>query len=194
MNDFSKLLVISAVLAVSLLMPGLSQAQQAAAPLGHVSEAGTPWAQIETPDQAVVYANAQNLVARWNNVIIFADTGDEQLQIMRESGVFADDVELKFILPDGTVLAYDNLAAGPRDFYNSFVNDLKKGRFNTAANVEALEFLGDGLRFRFRHSIFMGETFSLGGHNEIVMRRVDGRFVVTEATIHVLHFDIQHAY
>jgi len=32
--------------------------------------------------------NAQNLVDTWNNIIIQAKTGDEQLKLMRESGIF----------------------------------------------------------------------------------------------------------
>ncbi len=194
MIHFAKSLSLATAVTGALSLCGVAIAQSSDPPLGHVSEGGTPWAQIETPEQAVVFANAQNLVARWNNIIIFTETGEEQLELMRESGVFADDVSLQFNLPDGSILGYSDLSEGPREFYNSFVNGLKKNRFNTATSVEVLEFLHNGLRFRFRHAIFMDDKFSLGGHNEVVMRFVDGRFVVTAATIHVRHFDIDHAY
>ena len=52
-------------------------------PAGHARPDGTPFAQIETPEQAVILANAQHLVARWNNVVVAAKTGREQLAMTR---------------------------------------------------------------------------------------------------------------
>lgn len=99
------------------------------------------YAAITTPDQALLYMNAQNLVDAWNNIIIQAKTGDEQLKLMRESGVFADDVKLTFNFEEQKLVLNGLDAPETHEFYNGFVNSLKKNRYNIASNVEAVELL-----------------------------------------------------
>jgi len=161
-------------------------------PPGHRDASGRPWPDLDTAAHMRLYLNAQNLVARWNNIIVAASSGDEQLQWMRESGIFADDVRLVFAAPGGETLSFTGLQE-PRDFYAGFVDPLKKQRLNVAANVEVLAFYDHGLRFRFRHFILMGGRVSLCGYNEVVMRERD-RFVIEEATINVVLWDTDHAY
>jgi len=96
--------------------------------------------------------NAQNLVDTWNNIIIQAKTGDEQLKLMRESGIFADDVKLTFEFDDRQIVMNGH-SPEAHQFYNGFVNGLKQ-RYNIASNVEAVEFGKDSLRFNFKHWIF----------------------------------------
>ena len=64
-------LVIQPIQAVELL-PALNTTNNL-----HVNIANT--------DQLLLYMNAQNLVDHWNNLVIRAKQGDEQLQMMRES-------------------------------------------------------------------------------------------------------------
>lgn len=157
-----------------------------AEPSSHVTEAGTPWAQIETVEQAVTFANVQNLVARWNNIIIYAETGDEQLQMMQDSGVFAEDFTINFYLPDGTALSFEGLDNDDiRPFYNQIVNDAGQ-RLNLAANVEVMEFTADGARARFKYLVFANGVPSFGGENELTVTEREGRLVVTSANIHLL--------
>ena len=162
-------------------------------PPKHVMENGGLLSQIDTSEQMLLYANAQNLAARWNNIIVAAKTGDQQLRWMRESGVFGDNFHITFRLPDGTEMTFNDLRDGPKEFYNGFVNSLKKRRENAATNVEIIEFLSDGLRFRFRYFIFMNETLSLTGDSECVMRNVNGRHQLVSADILVGLFNTEHA-
>jgi very-short-patch-repair endonuclease len=69
------------------------------------------------------------------NKVIRAKQGEEQLQMMRESGVFADDFKLTFDLGDKK---YEFGLSDPEavQFYDGFVNGLKKYRYNVASNVE----------------------------------------------------------
>ena len=161
--------------------------------LGPMSPLGVPWPDIADRDTLLAYINAVNLVSRWNNIITASETGEEQLRWMRQSGIFAPTVELVFELPDGQRLEYHGLEQAV-PFYEQFVDGLTKERLNIAANVELLEVLEDGVRFRFRHFILAGGTVSLSGYNEAIMRRVDGRFTIVRAVIHVVHFDMDHAY
>lgn len=149
---------------------------------------------IENAEQALLYLNAQNLVDRWNNIIIKAKTGDEQLKMMRESGVFADNVKLTFDFGEKKY-EFNNLY-GPetRDFYNSFVNSFKKKRYNLASNVEVVDFSEDSLRFNFKHWIFFNDTLSVVGDNQAVMKRENDRYFITAADIHVIYSDTAHAY
>lgn len=82
------------------------QRRAAEAGLGHVQPDGQLWAAITTAEQAVLYANAQNLVGRWNNIITAAGSGEEQLAWMRASGVFADDIALTFVMHDGPIRGF----------------------------------------------------------------------------------------
>ncbi len=149
-------------------------------------------AAMTTPEHVLLYANAQNLVSRWNNLIIQAKTGEEQLALMRQSGIFAKDIAFTFDFGKDK-LEYHSLTE-PVDFFNSFVNPLKKPRYNIASNVEALEFGQHSLRFRFKHWIFFGDTMSVVGDNECVMRISDGRAYLTSAYIRVIHYQVEHAY
>lgn len=74
---------------ISLPIPTQAAELSALSPALHAAEKFSP---IQNTEQAILYLNAQNLVDTWNNIIIQAKTGDEQLKLMRESGVFADDV------------------------------------------------------------------------------------------------------
>ncbi|MDJ0592039.1 MAG: hypothetical protein QNJ72_18960 [Pleurocapsa sp. MO_226.B13] len=90
-------LVITILLAFSLIIALPNQPAQAGtltavAPKLHAEEKHIP---IKNIDEALMYVNAQNLVDTWNNIIIQAKTGDEQLKLMGESVIFADDVKIK---------------------------------------------------------------------------------------------------
>ena len=143
-------------------------------------------------DEVLLQANAQNLVNRWNNIIIETQTGTEQLAAMRASGIFADDIELVFDF-GAEKRTYHDLTS-PEDFYNSFINPLKKPRYNLASNVEVLAFGEGSLRFRFKHWIFFGDKLSLVGDNECTMVKDSERYYLTRAYIRVIHFDTEHAY
>ena len=148
---------------------------------------------ITTNEQMIWYLNAQNLVSTWNNFIIFAKTGKEQLMKMRDSGIFAKDVKLIFDLGE-EVLEFNGLIPEPLEFYTKFVDGLKKQRYNIASNVEVVEFANEYLRFNFRHGIFMGDTLSFVGDNQCVMRKKDDKFYIESAHIMVLLFNTSHAY
>jgi hypothetical protein len=147
---------------------------------------------IATLEQALLFANAQMLVNRWNNIVILADTGEKQLEMMKASGVFAEDLQLVFDFGDQK-MSFSSLDE-PKEFYNSFVNGLKKKRYNLASNVEPIEFADSELKFRFKHWMFFGDKLSLVGDNECVMRMQDGSCFITSALIRAIHFDAQHAY
>ncbi len=148
---------------------------------------------ISTTEQMMWYLNAQNLVNTWNNFIIFAKTGEEQLVNMKDSGVFADDIDLIFDLGEH-VLKFKGLLPDALEFYTQFVDGLKKQRYNIASNLEIVEFGKDYLRFNFRHGIFMGETLSFAGNNQCVMRKDGQRYYLSSAHIKALVFNTQHAY
>jgi hypothetical protein len=181
---------------VSLVSIGLAKPAQAAnltavPPQIHASE---KYSAIQTPDQALMYLNAQNLVDTWNNIIIQAKTGDEQLKLMRESGVFADDVKLTFDFGDQKILINGFDSPESHQFYNGFVNTLKKNRYNIASNVEAVKFEKDSLRFNFKHWIFFNERLSVVGENQAVMKRENGQYRIASAVIRVVYFDVANGY
>ena len=147
---------------------------------------------IANMEQALLYLNAQNLVSRWNNIIISAKTGTEQLATMRASGVFAENIHL--VLDFGEQKHEFHNLVDPEDFYNSFVNPAKKSRYNIASNVDVIEYGENTLRFRFKHWIFFGGTLSLVGDNECQMVREGERCYLTSAYVRAIYFDAQHAY
>ncbi len=102
---FGQGMLLTLLLIVLSIIGLLSQPAQAAplplkaAEIGlHNSDAPLS---IQTAEQALLYVNAQNVVNTWNNIVISAKTGDEQMKLMKESGVFADDVKLRFHFGDG---------------------------------------------------------------------------------------------
>jgi hypothetical protein len=188
--------ILAILLALSLIFALPNQPVKAAsltavAPKLHVEEKHVS---IKNLDEALMYINAQNLVDTWNNIIIQAKTGNEQLKLMRESGVFADDVKLTFDFGD-TKYALKNLKdSETQKFYNGFVNSLKKNRYNIASNIEAVKFSKDSLRFNFKHWIFLNDKLSVVGEDQAVMKREGDRYLLTSADIRVVYFDVAHAY
>ena len=186
---FRHFFVLTAFISAGIFAPADGHAQA-----GHTTPEGAPLAQIDTVDQAIAYANVQNLAGRWNTIITRAISGDDQLRIMRESGVFADDFTIIFNLPDGARLAYQGLNTQEiRDFYNPILNGLKKPRANMVSNVEILAFEEEQIRARFRYVAFFGERYSLGGVNEITVQQREGRYQITRSEIFVERFDTDHA-
>lgn len=163
----------------------------AVTPKIHASER---FSAIKNADEALMYLNAQNLVDTWNNIIIQAKTGDEQLKLMKESGVFADDVKLTFDYGDQKFEFNGLDTPEAHEFYNAFVNTLKKSRYNIASNVEAVEFKPDSLRFNFKHWIFFNDRLSVVGENQAVMKREGERYQIKSAYLRVVYFDVAHAY
>ncbi len=153
-----------------------------------------PHTSIQNTDQLLLYANAQNLVDHWNNLVIRAKTGEQQLQMMRESGVFADDVKLTFDLGDKKYKF--NSLSDPQalQFYNSFVNGLKKYRYNVASNVEAVEFGKDSLLFNFKHLIYFNDQLGVFSDNQVHMTRDKGRSFINSAYLRLIRFDTTGAY
>lgn len=149
---------------------------------------------IENTDQGLLYMNAQNLVNHWNNLVIRAKTGEEQLKMMRESGVFADEVKLTFDLGDQKYELNGLSSPEAIEFYNNFVNGLKKYRYNVASNVEAVDFGKDSLRFNFKHWIFFNDRLSVVGDNQAMMKRENGRYFIDSAYLRLAYFDTKHAY
>ena len=149
---------------------------------------------ITTPDQTLMYLNAQNLVNTWNNIIIQAKTGDEQLQLMRQSGVFADDVELTFDFNEPKIVINGLDSPEAKEFYNGFVNKLEKNRYNIATNVEAVEFGKDSLRFNFKHWIFFNDKVSVVGEDQAVLKRIGDRYQLTSAIVRPIYFDVANGY
>jgi len=74
---------------ISQPIPTLAAELSALSPALHASENSVRFKIL-----ALLYLNAQNLVDTWNNIIIQAKTGDEQLKLMRESGIFADENDI----------------------------------------------------------------------------------------------------
>ncbi|MEM7592443.1 MAG: hypothetical protein AAF383_13135 [Cyanobacteria bacterium P01_A01_bin.83] len=174
-------------LAVTLALVAFSNVAVSAKPTSHVRDDGKPWEQIETSQQAISFANAQNLAARWNNIIIYAKTGTEQLRLMQESGVFADDFSITFNFSDGSQQTFQGWDTDEmKSFYNTVVAGAQSQRINIANNIEVLEFLEDGLRARFKYIVFDGSTPAFGGENEVIVRNLNGRYQIQSAEIHLL--------
>ncbi len=148
---------------------------------------------INTPEQMLWYVNAQNLLNTWNNIIIDAKTGKEQLKVMNESGVFAKDVKLTFNF-FGQESNYTGLEEEPLDFYSGFVDPLKKKRTNIASNFEVVAFESDALILNFKHFIFFDETLSLVGQNQVVVKRNETGYYVAKAYIDVRLANLEHGY
>ena len=160
-------------------------------PAIHNSE---PPSAITTPEQGLMYLNAQNLVNTWNNIIIQAKTGDEQLKLMGQSGVFADDVKLTFDFGEPKIAIAGLDSPEAKEFYNGFVNTLKKNRYNIASNVEAIEFGKDSFRFNFKHWIFFDDKVSVVGEDQAVIERIGDRYQITSAIIRPIYFDVANGY
>jgi hypothetical protein len=185
-------LLFGVMLAIAFFIQPVAAANLTAVPPKiHAAEHYSP---ITTPEQAILFLNAQNLVDAWNNIIIQAKTGDEQLKLMRNSGVFADDVKLTFEF-DQQKLALNGLdAPETHEFYNGFVNRLRKNRYNVASNVEAVEFGKNSLRFNFKHWIYFNDRLSVVGEDQAVMKRIGDRYQIESADIRIIYFDVAHAY
>ncbi|NJK57422.1 MAG: hypothetical protein HC939_16155 [Pleurocapsa sp. SU_5_0] len=183
-------------LVLSLICFSSFQAAQAAtltaaSPAIH---AGEHYSAITTPEQALMYWNSQNLVNTWNNIIIQAKTGDEQLQLMRQSGIFADDVQLTFDFGDQKIVLNGLDSPEAHEFYNSFVNPLKKNRYNIASNVEAVKFEQDSLRFNFKHFIFFNDHLSVVGEDQATTKRIGDRYQIASAVMRIIYFDVANGY
>lgn len=113
---------------------------------------------------------------------------------MRESGVFADDVKLTFDFGTQKLILNGLDAPETHEFYNGFVNSLKKKRYNVASNVEAVEFGKDSLRFNFKHWIYFNDRLSVVGEDQAVMKREGDRYRIASADIRVIYFDVAHGY
>lgn len=186
---FSLFVIFSICLSIS--QPAQAVTLTAVSPAIHNSE---PPQGITTPEQALMYLNAQNLVNTWNNIIIQAKTGDEQLKLMRQSGVFADDVELTFDFSEPKIVINGLDSPEAKEFYNGFVNKLKKNRYNIATNVEAVEFGKDSLRFNFKHWIFFNDKVSVVGEDQAVLKRIGDRYQLTSAIVRPIYFDVANGY
>lgn len=152
-------------------------------------------AQIETPAQAVIFANVQNLAARWNTIITGAETGQDILDAMAQSGVFAEGTPFTFNLPDGNVIGFVGLEDEvAKQFYGQFLDGMTKARHNVTSNIEVVQFTETGADARFRWLVFMGERYSLGGIVQVRMEDTGGRYRFTDLTLNIQRFDTQHAY
>jgi hypothetical protein len=181
------LLILSCV--VGLIVP---PAQAVELPTA-LNTTNNPHVSIANTDQLLLYMNAQNLVDHWNNLVIRAEQGEEQLQMMRESGVFSDDFKLTFDLGDKK---YEFGLSDPEavQFYNSFVNGLKKYRYNVASNVEVVEFEKDSLTFNFKHWIYFNDKLAVVGDDQAHMSRRNGKFSLDSAYLRLIRFDTAGAY
>jgi hypothetical protein len=178
---------------VSLLGFAIQPAQAANLPPA-LNTTNNPNVSIQNTDQLLLYANAQNLVDHWNNLVIRAKTGKEQLQMMHESGIFADDVKITFDLGDQKY-EFIGLASPEADaFWGGFADGLKKYRYNLASNVEAVEFGKDSLLFNFKHWIFFDDKPAVIGDNQVHLKREKGRSFIDSAYLRVVRFDTTGAY
>lgn len=164
---------------------GLLLTLLAAAP---TAQAAPP--QVDTSERLLLMANAQNLVSRWNNVLIGARSGREVIERFQAAGIFSDDVELHFDLGEHKP-RFRGLAA-TEAFYDGFFGGMTKPHFNWVGNVEALEFQPGELRFRFRHGLFLGGRLSLAGDNEAVLRRAKQGYRIAKVWVRVVHYDVAH--
>jgi len=154
----------------------------------------TTYQSISSDEQMLWYVNAQNLINTWNNIIIDAKTGKEQLQKMDKSNVFAKDVKLTFNF-NGELMNFTGLTDEPLPFYTGFVDPLKKKRTNIASNFEVVEFGENHLLLNFKHFIFFNETLSLVGQNQIkVERDTQGKYLISKAYIDVRLANVEHGY
>lgn len=192
-SRFWQCTILSLLLVLGLIMGSLIAPVQAAELPPALNTTNNPHTSIQNMDQLLLYANAQNLVDHWNNLVIRAKTGEEQLQMMRESGVFADDVKLTFDLGDQK---YKFSLSDPEaiQFYNSFVNGLKKYRYNVASNVEAVEFGKDSLLFNFKHLIYFNDELGVFSDNQVHMTRDKERSFIDSAYLRLIRFDTAGAY
>ena len=182
-------LILSSVLSIS--QPALAADLTAVSPAIHNSE---PLSAIATPEQGLMYLNAQNLVDTWNNIIIKAKTGDEQRQLMRQSGVFADDVQLTFDFGEPKIVINGLDSPEAKEFYNGFVNQLKKNRYNIVSNVEAVEFKQDSLRFNYKHFIYFDNQLSVVGEDQAVMKLINDNYQISSAVVRIIYFDVANGY
>jgi len=161
--------------------------------LAQTTDVKTPYLSITNQEQMLWYLNAQHLVAKWNNIAIRATTGKEQLEILDNSRVFTKDVKLTFDF-GGEPMSTTGLKEEPLEFYASFLDPLKKQRFNIACNVDVVEFGKNHLRFNFKHTIFMSEALSIVGENQCIMIKEGDSYVVSSAYIKVILNNSEHAY
>ncbi len=153
----------------------------------------TTYQSITSTEQMMWYVNAQNLINEWNNIIVDAKTGEEQLKTMDESGVFAKDIKLTFNF-GGELMNFTGLTDEPLSFYSNFVDPLKKKRTNIASNPEVVEFGNDFLILNFKHFIFFDETLSLVGQNQLRIERKGSRYFISKAYIEVRLANLEHGY
>jgi hypothetical protein len=174
---------------IGLIIPPAQAGELPAA----LNTTNNPHVSIASTDQLLLYMNAQNLVNHWNNLVIRAKQGEEQLQMMRESGVFADDFKLTFDLGDKK---YEFGLSDPEavQFYDGFVNGLKKYRYNVASNVEAVEFGKDSLTFNFKHWIYFNDKLAVVGDNQAHMTRKNGKSSLDSAYLRLIRLDTAGAY
>ena len=192
LNILRRSLFIGVILSLVISTQSVYAADlKAVSPALHNSE---PLSAIATPEQGLMYLNAQNLVNTWNNIIIQAKTGDEQLELMSKSGVFADDVELTFDFGEPKIVINGLDSPEAKEFYNGFVNKLKKNRYNIATNVEAVEFGKDSLRFNYKHWIFFNDKASVVGEDQGVIERIGDRYQITSAVVRPIYFDVANGY
>jgi hypothetical protein len=190
---FWQRLVLSLCVVVGLFGCIIQPVQAAALP-PVLNTTNNPNVSIQNTDQLLLYANAQNLVDHWNNLVIRAKTGKEQLQMMRESGIFADDVKITFDLGDQKY-EFAGLSSPEADqFWGGFVDGLKKYRYNLASNVEVVEFEKDSLLFNFKHWIFFDGNPAVIGDNQVHLKRENGRSFIDSAYLRIIRFDKTGAY
>jgi hypothetical protein len=190
---FWRRLVLSLCVVVGLFGCIIQPVQAAELP-PVLNTTNNPNVSIQNTDQLLLYANAQNLVDHWNNLVIRAKTGKEQLQMMRESGIFADDVKITFDLGDQKY-EFDGLSSPEADqFWGGFVDGLKKYRYNLASNVEAVEFGKNSLLFNFKHWIFFDDKPAVIGDNQVHLKRENGRSFIDSAYLRIIRFDKTGAY
>ena len=171
---------LAAIAAIAFSVPAIAEMT------GHVDDTGVPFAQIETLEQSITYANLQNLVARWNNTVILAKTGEEQLKLMQESKMFADDFTIAFNLPNGSRQTLTGLNTEEATaFYNQVVNGLGQ-RVNLSSNIEVLKFSENGAIARFKYLVLVDGQNTFGGENIITIEKRNGKVVVTNSEIHLL--------
>ena len=185
-------LVVALTMAISA---GAASAETEFSPDAAQLPDGELLAQIETPEQAVIYANVRNLAARWNTIIGSAETGQDILDAMAASGIFAEGASFAFNLPDGNVIGFEGLEDEvAQQFYGQFMEGLTKARHNVTTNTEIVRFTEAGADARFRWLVFMGERYSLGGIVQVSMESIEGRYRFTDLTLNIQRFDTQHAY
>ncbi|NRA68692.1 MAG: hypothetical protein HRU19_29670 [Pseudobacteriovorax sp.] len=147
--------------------------------------------QIETKEQAILYANAQNLVSRWNNALIGVKTGKETKARLQSAQIFSPKVELNFDL-GAEKLSFKGLDS-TESFYDGFFRQIEPLHFNWVTNVETISFARNSINIRFRHGMLINGKLSLAGDNQATIEKVAGRYVITKVKVKIIHFDIAHA-